>query len=91
LTKDRAGSDGFDLTHEYLAMMLGVQRPSVTLAAGDLQRAGVIAYRRGRVEVLDAGRLEAASCECYRATEAASAWPGAASGHPRACHAAVGR
>jgi CRP-like cAMP-binding protein len=75
LTRDRAEADRFDLTHEYLAMMVGAHRPSVTLAAGDLQRAGVIRYRRGWVEVLDGGRLEAASCECYRATEAASARP----------------
>lgn len=45
--------------------MLGVQRPSVTLAAGILQRAGIVEYKRGVVRVLDREALEAASCECY--------------------------
>jgi hypothetical protein len=48
--------------------MVGVRRPPVSVAAGTLQHAGLIRYRRGRVEVLDRGGLEAASCECYRAT-----------------------
>lgn len=67
-TRDRAGSDEFALTHNYLAMMLGVYRPSVTLAVQRLKADGAISCRRGRFAVLDAGRLEAASCECYRAT-----------------------
>jgi Mn-dependent DtxR family transcriptional regulator len=46
--------------------MLGVTRPSVTIAAGILQKAGLISYNRGCMEVLDRSRLEAASCECYR-------------------------
>ena len=53
------------LTHEFLGYMLGVRRPSVTLALGTLQAAGLIAYRRGEVAVLDRPGLEDAACECY--------------------------
>ena len=66
MTHDRVGSDELQITHEFLGQMLGVRRAGVTVAAGILQRAGIIAYRRGRVRVLDRKRLEAASCECYR-------------------------
>jgi CRP-like cAMP-binding protein len=62
---DRAGSDEFLLTQEFLSDMLGVRRPSVTVAARTLQTAGVIQYRRGRITVIDRERLEEASCECY--------------------------
>jgi CRP-like cAMP-binding protein len=65
-THDRAGSDQFLLTQEFLADMLGVRRPSVTVAARTLQNAGVIDYTRGRIKVLDRPGLEEASCECYR-------------------------
>jgi CRP-like cAMP-binding protein len=64
-THDRVAGDDFQLTQEFLADMLGVTRPSVTVAAGILQTAGLITYRRGRVIVLDRSRLEEASCECY--------------------------
>lgn len=63
---DRAGSDQFMLTQELLSDMLGVRRPSVTVAARTLQQAGVIEYERGRITVLDRRALEEASCECYR-------------------------
>jgi CRP-like cAMP-binding protein len=53
------------LTHEILAGMLGVQRTTVTAAAGALQRAGLIAYHHGTVEILDRAGLEKAACECY--------------------------
>jgi CRP-like cAMP-binding protein len=66
MTRDRVGADEFPLTHEFLAMMLGVRRASVTVTAGTLQKAGLIAYRHGRVRVLDPAGLEEASCECYR-------------------------
>ncbi|HEY0776998.1 MAG TPA: Crp/Fnr family transcriptional regulator [Gemmatirosa sp.] len=64
-TRDRVGSDQFTLTHEFLAQMLGTRRASVTVAAGMLQHAGLLRYTRGRVTILDAARLEEASCECY--------------------------
>ena len=62
---DRAGADEFPMTHEFMAMMLGVRRPGVSLAAGVLQKAGLIRYARGRMEVTDRPGLEAASCGCY--------------------------
>ena len=65
MSHDRVGTDEFPLTHEFLAQMLGVRRPTVTAAAGSLQTAGLIRYHRGRVTVLDRKGMEAASCECY--------------------------
>ncbi len=65
--RDRAGSDEFPLTHEFLAAMLGVRRATVTIAALAFQSTGAIAYRQGRVRVLNRARLEAAACGCYRA------------------------
>ena len=66
LTHDRVRGDDFSLTQEFLAMMLGVHRPAVSLAAGALQQAGFIRYRRGQVTIVDREGLESASCECYR-------------------------
>ena len=65
MTHDRVGADEFQLTQELLAQMLGVRRPSVTVAAGGLQRAGLIHYQRGRIRIADRAGLEAASCGCY--------------------------
>jgi CRP-like cAMP-binding protein len=65
MTHDRVDGDVLPLKHEFLAEMLGVHRPAVTIAAGALQKAGVIRYTRGKVTVLDRGALEEASCECY--------------------------
>lgn len=65
---DRVGVDQFPLTQEFVAMMLGAARPTVTIVAGTLQRAGLITYKRGTVTVVDREGLEQASCECYRAT-----------------------
>jgi CRP-like cAMP-binding protein len=64
-THDRVDTDGFDLTHELLATMLGVTRPSVSGAAKTLQAAGLITYRRGRITVVDREGLEEAACPCY--------------------------
>ena len=66
-TRDRVGADEFSLSHEFLSIMLGVHRPTVSVALGTLQRAGFISSRRGRIQVLDDCGLEEASCECYRA------------------------
>jgi CRP-like cAMP-binding protein len=68
MAQDRMASDQFPLTQEFVAMMLGASRPTVTVVAGTLQKAGLIKYRHGRVTVVDRENLEAASCECYRAT-----------------------
>jgi CRP-like cAMP-binding protein len=67
MARDRMGSDDFPLTQEFVAMMLGATRPTVTVVAGTLQKAGLITYHRGHVTIVDRGKLEAASCECYRA------------------------
>jgi CRP-like cAMP-binding protein len=68
MTSDRVGSNEFPLTQEFLAAMLGVRRPSVTVAAGLLQQAGLIHYRRGVVTITDRERLEQSACEDYRLT-----------------------
>jgi CRP-like cAMP-binding protein len=65
MTHDRVGRDEFDLSHEFLSVMLGVRRQSVTVVAGTLAKAGLITYKHGRVKVLDRAGLEAAACECY--------------------------
>jgi Mn-dependent DtxR family transcriptional regulator len=65
MTHDRMRSDEFPLTHEFLAMMLGVQRTGVTVAAGALQRVGLIRYKRGNVTIIDRRGLLRRSCECY--------------------------
>jgi Mn-dependent DtxR family transcriptional regulator len=65
LTADRVGVDEFPMTQEFLAQMLGVRRPSVTIVEGTLQQAGLIKSRRGRVEITNRSGLERASCECY--------------------------
>jgi CRP-like cAMP-binding protein len=66
-TRDLLGSDTLPLTQEFLAQMLGVQRTSLTLVAKTLQETGLIKYRRGHIQVLDAVHLREASCECYGA------------------------
>jgi CRP-like cAMP-binding protein len=67
VTHDRVQADQFEITQEFLSQMLGVHRQSVTLAASNLQRAGLIRYSRGRLRVLDRQGLEEAACDCYRA------------------------
>jgi CRP-like cAMP-binding protein len=65
MARDRLQSDELELTHAFLAQMLGVRRVGVTVAAGNLQRRGVISYSRGRLIILDPKRLAEAACECY--------------------------
>jgi CRP-like cAMP-binding protein len=65
MSQDCAQAEQFRLTHEFLACMLGVRRVGVTVAAGVLQRQGLIAYRRGLLSVLDRPGLEAMACNCY--------------------------
>jgi len=62
---DRMESEYLNLTQEFLAQMLGVQRSTVTVAAGELQRQGMIGYSRGRINITDRHQLAATSCECY--------------------------
>lgn len=66
LSIDRLNGHDLIMTQELIANMLGVRREGVTEAAGKLQKLGVIAYRRGHIQVLDRPRLEELSCECYR-------------------------
>ena len=65
MTRDRVGSDELRLTHEYLAIMLGARRASVTEALRPLQEAGLVRSHRGRITILDGAGLEARACECY--------------------------
>ena len=65
MTHDRVNGDEFPMTHEFLALMLGVRRAGVTLAMCGLQEAQLVSYTRGRVAITDRVGLERASCECY--------------------------
>lgn len=70
MSQDRALSDTFQLTQEFLAYMLGVRRSGVTVAAGELQRRHLIAYERGEMTIVDRAGLELASCSCYASDSA---------------------
>jgi Mn-dependent DtxR family transcriptional regulator len=63
-------SNSLNLTQEFLAQMLGVQRSTVTVAAGDLQRAGIIGYSRGKINIIDRAKLARTACECYQIVSA---------------------
>ncbi|WP_043638930.1 Crp/Fnr family transcriptional regulator [Chromobacterium haemolyticum] len=65
MSQDRVHSDSFHVTHEFLSIMLGVRRVGVTMAAGLLQRSGLIEYHRGTLTVRDRSGLEASACSCY--------------------------
>ena len=65
MTRDRMQSNNLELTHAFLARMLGVRRVGVTVAAGNLQRQGLITYSRGRIAIVDGKRLAKSACECY--------------------------
>ena len=69
MCQDRVSSEDLPVTHEFLAQMLGTGRPSVSLAAGILQKAGTIENVRGNVKILNRPELEKAACECYRAIQ----------------------
>jgi len=70
MTHDRVKTDQFTLSHEFLAMMLGSTRPTVTVVARHLQQAGVIRYTHAKIAILNRKRLEAMSCECYATVKA---------------------
>jgi CRP-like cAMP-binding protein len=70
LSLDRLASNEITMTQELIANMLGVRREGVTEAAGKLQKAGLIHYRRGRITVIDRPGVEALSCECYKVVKA---------------------
>lgn len=63
---DRLPSNELTITQEFIAHMLGVRREGITAAAGKLQKAGIINYRRGRISIIDRSALEAKACECYQ-------------------------
>ena len=65
MAEDRVSSEFLPITHDFLATMLGTDRPSVSLAAGVLQKAGTIEYSRGSVKILNRAELERTACECY--------------------------
>ena len=66
MAQDRLNTDSLNLTQEIISHALGVPRTGVTMAAGALQRAGLIRYSRGKITIVDRARLEANSCECFR-------------------------
>ena len=70
MTHDRVHGDTFELTHEFMSLMLGVRRAGVTVAMGLLQGAEIVRYTRGHVTVIDRPRLEEAACGCYHITRA---------------------
>ena len=66
IARDNVFSDKFQLTHEFIASLLGVQRPSVSMTANGLQKRGLFRYSHGHVSVLDRLALEFTACECYQ-------------------------
>lgn len=74
VAQDRVRIDRFEVTQEFLSKMLGAHRQSVTVAARNLQRAGLIRYSRGKLQILDRQGMEDAACECFRAVRKAFEW-----------------
>jgi Mn-dependent DtxR family transcriptional regulator len=66
MCRDRLHTDTFSLTQQFIALMLGVRRPTVTMAVGLLQEEGLIKSERGLITILDREGLEESACECYR-------------------------
>jgi CRP-like cAMP-binding protein len=87
MTHDRIGQDEFPLTHEFLATMLGVRRPTVTLVMAELARTGIVSHVRAHVRIVDRKGLEEAACECYRNVRTVS---DRLLGQPERQHVAVG-
>jgi hypothetical protein len=87
---NRVQRDIFALRQEFIAQMLGVHRPSVSVAANMLQKAGLISYTRGQMEIVDAAGLEEGACDCYQLIEKeasrCSATLAATRGRPIAVH-----
>ncbi|MDB5460902.1 MAG: transcriptional regulator, Crp/Fnr family [Caulobacteraceae bacterium] len=71
VTDDRIGSDIVPLTQAHLALMMGVQRTTISAAAGELKAAGLVGYIRGQIQIVDRAGLERQACECYQANHAA--------------------
>jgi len=69
MTQDRVDSEFLPITHDFLATMLGTDRPSVSLAAGIFQREQLIEYTRGAVKIVNRKKLEDSACECYGITQ----------------------
>jgi CRP-like cAMP-binding protein len=69
VTRDRVDSGLLPITHDFLATMLGTDRPTVSLAASTMQKKGILEYKRGAVKILDRPRLQASACECYQVIE----------------------
>ncbi len=69
MTQDRVDSESLPITHDFLATMLGTDRPSVSLAAGVLQKKKLIEYTRGAVKIVNRKKLESSACECYGITQ----------------------
>lgn len=65
MTQDRVDSGSLPITHDFIATMLGTDRPSVSLAAGVLQKNKLIEYTRGAVKIVNRKKLEESACECY--------------------------
>jgi CRP-like cAMP-binding protein len=74
MMRDRSDDDALPVTHDLLAEMLGVQRPSISNAARELERAGLIIRGRGNIRIIDRKGLTEASCECYQAVRARTAF-----------------